>query len=191
MPAILFPPRLPRSLSILFFVCLLATTNPAWSDNAGITTGPVIEGFGPVVNVEPQFNLLPETHYRVVFDVSETPEDPAALNRSIESAARFLNMHARSGIDPANIEVAIVLHGGAGKDVLANEAYRSRFGVDNPNSGLLLALKSAGVQVWLCGQTAGYRGFGADELHPSAGLALSAMTVLTRLQNEGWALIPW
>jgi len=33
------------------------------------------------------------------------------LNRSIESAARFLNMHARSGIPPQNLELAIVLHG--------------------------------------------------------------------------------
>lgn len=180
-----------RSNLVMFFFCLLAATGPAWCDDAAGLTGPVIKDFGPVMAVEPQFNLLPEGHYRVVFDVAQSAEDPAAMNRSIESAARFLNMHARAGIDPANLEVAVVLHGGAGKDALANTAYHSRYGIENPNSSLLLALKSAGVQIWLCGQTAAYRGFGADELHPSAGLALSAMTVLTRLQTEGWALLPW
>jgi hypothetical protein len=46
------------------------------------------------------------------------------------------------------------------------------------------------VTIYLCGQSASFGGFAFDEMHPSITMALSAMTVLTRLQLEGWALLP-
>jgi len=176
---------------VLVFSGLLAASGPAWCDDLPGETGPVIEAYGPVLAVQSQFNLLPDRHYRTVFNVSRSADDPAGLNRSIESAARFLNMHARAGIDPDHLEVALVVHGGAAKDLLADDAYRSRYGIDNPNSALLTALRSAGVQIWLCAQSAAYQGIRAEEMHSAAGMALSAMTVLTRLQSEGWALLDW
>jgi len=153
--------------------------------------GPVIENYGPVYSVpDATFKLDPTIHYRSVMDVSDSPKDIDALNRRIESAARFLNMHARSGIPVANLELAVVLHGQAGKDALSDLAYRKRFGSANPNTAMLAALNDAGVKIYLCGQTAAYREFGADELNPAVSLATSAMTALTRLQAEGWSLLP-
>jgi intracellular sulfur oxidation DsrE/DsrF family protein len=112
------------------------------------------------------------------------------MNRHIESAARYLNMHVRDGVPASNLKVAIVLHGSAGKDALTDKAYAMRFETPNPNSQLLNALSEAGVKIYLCGQTAGFRGYGVEELNPAVTLATSAMTVLARLQVEGWALLP-
>jgi len=47
------------------------------------------------------------------------------------------------------------------------------------------------VVIYLCGQTAAYRGFAAEELSPVVTMALSAMTAHVRLQSEGYTLIPF
>jgi intracellular sulfur oxidation DsrE/DsrF family protein len=183
-------------LGAVIFLCAAFLASPVHAAGAGKDTkpgpetGPVIANMGPYYNIPDSFNLQAGVHYRAVMDVADGPEDTAALNRGIESAARFLNMHAASGIAASDMEFALVLHGGAAKAALSNTAYRQRFQSDNPNDALLSALTDAGVKIYLCGQSASFGGFAADEIHPSITMALSAMTVLTRLQVEGWALLP-
>lgn len=152
-------------------------------------TGPVIRDFGPVYQVDaPDFPTPTGETIRAVFDVAEGAPEAADLNRRIESLARFLNMHARAGVDPASMELALVVHGSAGKDLLGHEGYRRRYGVDNPNLALLNALMDAGVDVILCGQTQAARGLERSELAPGVKVALSAMTALVTLQSRGYRL---
>lgn len=154
-------------------------------------TGPAIPGHGPVApQPEAAFNLVPGETYRVVFDVASGSADEHVLNRRLESVARFVNLHARAGIDPDDLQIEVVTHGGTLFDVLSRAAYRERFGVEHPNADLLEALLEAGVTVYLCGQSASARGVSPDELAPGVKLAQSAMTVLVRRQAEGWALLP-
>jgi intracellular sulfur oxidation DsrE/DsrF family protein len=155
-------------------------------------TGPVVKGYGPVFEVpEDSWNLRDEIKYKVSMDVASTGERSSDLNRSLESAARFLNLHARNGIDPKNLEFAIIVHGAAGKDLLNDAAYEARFDEPNPNTPMLTALGDAGVKIYLCGQTAAYRGLAFEELNPVVTMALSAMTAHVRLQSEGFTLIPF
>jgi len=155
-------------------------------------TGPVIKNFGPVYEVPGEaWNLAKDKAYKVSMDVSATADFSGDLNRRLESAARFLNLHARNGIDTDNIEFAIVVHGSAGKDLLNDAAYEARFNEANPNTAMLSALAKADVKIYLCGQTAAHRGFAAEDLHPAVTMALSAMTAHVRLQSEGYTLIPF
>ena len=154
--------------------------------------GPVIKTFGAVYEVPAgAWNLEKDRRYKVSMDVSATEDFSGELNRHIESAARFLNMQARNGIDPENIEMAIVVHGSASRDLLKDDAYQSRYNGPNPNTAMLAELQAAGVTVYLCGQTAAHRGIGVEELNPAVSLALSAMTAHVRLQSEGFTLIPF
>ncbi len=155
------------------------------------STGPAIPDHGPVA-AQPAdaFNLVPGETYRVLFDVAFGSKDQHAPNRRLESVARFINLHARADIDPADLEIEVVAHGGTTFDVLSREAYRQRFEVKHPNADLLEALQVAGVTVYLCGQSASAHGVDADELAPGVVMAQSAMTVLVRRQAEGWALLP-
>jgi intracellular sulfur oxidation DsrE/DsrF family protein len=158
----------------------------------GPSAGPIIADFGPVYTVpNPGLATPMLQEFKVRFDVNTSPEDPKALNPALETAARFLNMHGKAGMSASRLKVAIVVHGAAGKDVLTHEAYRRRHGVDNPNVALLAALKTAGVRVYLCGQTAGRRGIAATELTSPAEMALSAMTAHLVLQSEGYVLNPF
>jgi len=152
--------------------------------------GPVITDYGAVYDiVEPAFAADPERLFLVVFDIAESPVGPSEINPLINTLARFLNMHARAGVPRENMRVAAVLHGGAAKDALNDAAYRKRYKGDNPNTGLLRQLVDAGVDIYICGQSARGRGFARDELAEPVQEALSAMTVLVTLQGEGYRMI--
>jgi len=175
-------------LKISLAAALLITASSVLAQSFG--KGPVIEDFGPAVEVAGGFNLVAGEPYRVLFDVARGSRDEHALNRGLESAARLLNMHARAGIDPADLQIEIITHGGTTWDVLSDAAYNKRFGRDNPNIALLEALAGAGVVIRQCGQSAAFNGVGAEELAPQVTMAVSAMTVLIRRQAEGWVLLP-
>jgi len=163
----------------------------AFAGPADFKTGPIIENFGPVAAV-PAAQTLPESaHLKVSFDTA-TGSDGDALNKTLESAARFINMHAAAGVAPGNIEVAVVIHGGAAFDLLTNEAHKARKdGADNPNIALIAALTKANTRIILCGQTAAYRDITKTDLLPSVELALSAMTAHAQLQQGGYTLNPF
>jgi len=159
---------------------------------AGPVLGPVVKNFGPVFPLpENAYNLAEDTQYKVSMDVSRTGDFVEDKNRSIESAARFLNMHARTGIDMENIEFALIVHGAATKDLLSDEAYEARYEEPNPNTAMIDELNKAGVKIFLCSQSAAYKKFGYDEFDPAVTIAVSAMTAHVRLQKEGYQLIPF
>jgi intracellular sulfur oxidation DsrE/DsrF family protein len=153
-------------------------------------TGPVIKSYGPVFAVpDGSFNLEPDRHYKIVMDIGSGPEDPSELNRNIETAARFLNMHSRNGIKPENLELSVVLHGSGARAALTQEAHEKHFSVPNGSRQLIEELGSAGVAIYICGQTAGYHGYGSEDLLSEVSVAVSAMTVHVRLQQEGYQAI--
>lgn len=168
----------------------LAMTLPAQAAEPP-TSGPVIESFGPahVVPGDP-FNLLPGTPYRIVMDVGADPGE-GVPNRSIESMARFLNMSARHGIEPANLQIAVVLHGSGAVAALNQSAHQRLHASPNSSAGLIKALADAGIRFYLCSQTAGYYGYQSVDLLPQITMAVSAMTAHVRLQSEGYRLIPF
>jgi intracellular sulfur oxidation DsrE/DsrF family protein len=160
------------------------------ADSMVASNGPLIDRYGPVYDIpKPGFQTPTDITYKAVFDVGPSPEDPSQVNPRIESLARFLNMHARAGVRARDMKLALVLHGPAGKDALSDSAYKSRFGVHNPNRALIEDLAANNVRIILCGQTAAHGKFGSDELAPGVDLALSAMTALVALQSDGYGLI--
>jgi intracellular sulfur oxidation DsrE/DsrF family protein len=180
-----------RSPRLFVSLLLLALTTPALADEApSRSTGPVFEDFGPVFDgVDPDY-MPPVEDYRVVFDVWIGPEAPDERNGRIESLARFMNMHARAGVEAEDMQLAIVLHGSAGKAVLQHDAYRERFGIDNPDLALLEALAARGVRMMICGQSAASRGYAKEDMIAPVDVALSAYSAIYGLQSEGYQLAP-
>lgn len=152
--------------------------------------GKVIPGFGPTYAVEnPDFKTDTTLVFKAVFDVAKAPEDPSKRNPYIETIARFLNMHENAGVPVQNVKVRMAMHGQASYGLLKNEYYKEKFGVDNPNIALLEAIEAAGVEVLLCGQTAGSRNLSPERRIALTKVALSAMTILIQSQEEGYHLI--
>ena len=152
--------------------------------------GPVIKGYGPTYAIENRDVPLAEgAIYKAVFDVAAYSNDTTSVNSRLVSVARYLNMHGRNGVPVENMDLAIVVHGAAVKNLLTHAAYQRRYESDNPNLDLLLKLHEAGVAIYLCGQSMNFGGISKSELAEPVQVALSAMTMLTVLQNDGYALL--
>lgn len=154
-------------------------------------SGNVIKEFGKSYLVEnPDFKTDSTQLFKVVFDIGRTFDDSSKPNPLFEVAAKFLNMHQMAGVPLKNIEVALVIHGSASQDILNDRIYAERLSeATNPNTALLTELANNGVQIILCGQTAAFRKITSAEAHPDTQIALSAMTALVQLQNQGYRLI--
>ncbi len=153
--------------------------------------GPAIIGYGPVFAVKNRAVKLPDNFvYKVIFDIQTSPDAADRLNNRIESIARFINMHAINGVKIENMDIAAVFHGQATKDLLNNKTYQDNFLFNNPNIELIEKLRKVGVKFYICGQSLTFAGFKKENLlHPN-DLALSAMTMLVVLQQQGYQLLP-
>lgn len=155
------------------------------------STGPVIEGYGAAFVVEDRDVALKSDHiYRVVYEVTAYDGAPDRVNFQLDRVARFLNMHGKNGVPTEAMQLAVVVHGAALINLLNDVSYQERFDMNNPNLELIQKLRSAGVEFYVCGQSMGGRGFVKSELASGVQLALSAMTMVHQLQDEGYTLQP-
>ena len=175
---------------LLFMSCILiGFLNPLQAQPAK-TKGPVIENYGAVYGIShTDFKVATTEVLKVVFDVGRSYKNKNKPNPLIETAARFLNLHAQHGYNTENLHVALVIHGEAAYDLLTDKVYQSKFQTPNPNTALIKELDEAGVEFVLCGQTAAYRNITKKEALPQIKWALSAMTALVHLQNINYRLI--
>lgn len=172
-------------------LCLsLLLWTPAAAEENAFTKGPVFEDYGPVADVAADFVIPENMAFKLRFDVSEGA-DQGAVNRRFETAARFINMHARAGITDKKIKLAIVVHGKAVNDATNAVYYAEAVGGENANAPLLAALIEKGVRVIICGQSAAHYGVANADLLPGVEMALSAMTAHAVLEREGYALNPF
>lgn len=150
---------------------------------------PVVKDFGGIYSID-QATVLPDAtqKYDIVIDVF-SGEDPMQLNRALNNVARMINLHAISGVHPDSIHVVLAIHGSATKTVLNNDGYVSRYGIENPNIDLIVALKDAGVKLTVCGQSLIGRKIGLDEVHEHIDLATSMLTTVTNYQQKGYTLL--
>ncbi len=181
---------MPRLRSVFLGLALFALASPASAQLFPRSQGPLIEDFGRTFPTEElDFPTPIGAPLQAVFDVALAPEDAGAVNPRIDTLARFLNMHAAAGVENADMQLAVVLHGSAAKAVLRDEAHQAQFGAPNANAPLLAALQEQGVRIVLCGQSASSRGLRRADFVDGVELALSAMTALVVLQSEGYKLI--
>lgn len=165
-------------------------SSSALADEGAFTTGPVFDDFGPTAAIETDYAIPAGAEFKVSFDTRAQAE-AGDLNRTLVSAARFINMHARAGTPTDNINLAVVIHGGAVKDVTNDDFYGDAVEGENANAPLIEALLEKGVKIVVCGQSAAYYDVGNENLLPGVQMALSAMTAHALLQQEGYTLNPF
>jgi len=168
-----------RSSVILLILAVLPTSVHA--DLSSFTTGPAIDKYGPVTDVDVTFPVPDGALLRHTFDVSSRAED-GEPNRTLVSAARFINMHARTGVEAENIQLVVVVHGAAVHDVS---------GKGSSSADLVATLLDHGVRIVVCGQSATYYNVMTEDLLPGVEMALSAMTAHALLQQQGYTLNPF
>lgn len=150
---------------------------------------PVIKSYGGIYPLE-EATVKPDPKlvYRIVVDVVTGSDDPAEVSAGLNNVARMLNLHAVGGVPPGKMVVVLAIHGGATFATLDNETYLARFGVDNPNIGLVKELKAAGVKLVVCGQSLVGREIPSSALQPEIELATSMLTTVSMYQMKGFAV---
>lgn len=178
--------------SILLFSFLILGQTFMYSQQAERVKGPVIQDYGATYEVpHPDLVTDIDSEFKVIFDVDKSSEDKSEVNRYIEVAARFLNMHVRAGMKPEQLKVAMTIHAGAAQDVLNNEVYKAKYGVVNPNFKLINDLSEAGVDIIICGQSAAKNNMSREDINPNVKIALSATTALIQYQNKGYQFVKY
>lgn len=153
--------------------------------------GPVIGEFGKIATIDTDMAIPENTRFKVVFDASKKAE-AGQINQTINSVARFINMHVEAGVLPENIDIAIVTHGGASGDLTQSEFYQSKNGkIKNLTAAAIQTLLKHRVEIYLCGQSATAHGIAKKDLLPGVKMALSAMTAHALLQQKGYTLNPF
>ena len=111
------------------------------------------------------------------FSGTATPPGRDARRRSPPSA----------GVNPANMQLAVVVHGQAVKD-LVKPAEGAEM---TPQMNMISQMLSHGVRFYVCGQSAAYYQVNNEDLLPGVIMSLSAMTVHAQLQQQGYTLNPF
>lgn len=164
---------------------------PAFAGMDNFHAGTAIPGYGKVASVETDMAIPKKAKFKIRFDVTKAG-DADAVNRSFDTAARFINMHVENGVPLENINLALVVHGPATLDLAKDERYGAAHeGAANPNAPLIAALAEKGVRIILCGQAAVAHDVAGEDLLPGVEVALSAMTAHALLDAEGYTLNPF
>ena len=183
---------MPIKLAAFSVLVALSTTSLSAQEPAGSPRfGPVIESTGPSVLVENPTFKVPDGHvFKAIYVIDKA--DTSAVNMQLITIARFLNLHAKNGVPRERVQAAAVVHGSGWMSLLSDSAYGARFGGKaNPSKRLVQELLANGVQLVLCGQTAGFRGVKREELLGGVQVAMSAMSALNVFQSQGYQYNPW
>lgn len=132
----------------------------------------------------------PAVVHKVLFDMATAGPKSTEVHPMLQTVARYVNTLAKTGVPAANRKVAVVFHQDATDYIMTNEAYKARHsGQDNPNLGMMQALKKAGVDLRVCGQATLGRKIDAKDITPEVQRDLWALTTIIALQQQGYVLI--
>jgi len=169
---------------------LVLAASPAMAQNAAFHAGSYIKDYGPVASVDSDQPIPKKAKLKVRFDVADGA-NAGEVNRSIFSAARFLNMSVENGVAPENVRLAIVIHGSATKDMTNDARYGKDKNAPNANAPLVAALLDKGVEIYVCGQSAAANEVTKADLLPGVKMSLSAMHAHALLDADGYSLNPF
>jgi intracellular sulfur oxidation DsrE/DsrF family protein len=127
--------------------------------------------------------------YKVVFGMTK-PGKPDQVNPALERVARTVNLYAAAGVPLDHLKFVAIAYGPATALVLDDAHYRAKFGTANPNLPVIAQLRKAGVTVAVCGQAVAENHFQDDWVAKDVDVALSALTTITELEQQGYALMP-
>jgi intracellular sulfur oxidation DsrE/DsrF family protein len=178
---------------IVSSLLLLAASGTALPVSAGTPASeqtPRIAGYGAVF-ATPDAAFQPDStrRYKLVFKVSDAASNPSDLNPALNEVARVINLYARAGVPASQVEAVVAVNGGATPALLDEPHYRKLFNTANPNLGLIRALDAAGVKVTLCSQALAWHHYDPSWVATPVIRTPSALTTLTTLQNQGYALL--
>ncbi|MBS0968626.1 sulfur reduction protein DsrE [Chimaeribacter arupi] len=166
-------------------------TQTAKTAPAGFWQTPTIEGYGKI-HYLPESAYLPRTDkvHKIVFQITEQADAPDKVNKELDHLARTVNLYVAAGVPLSQLKFVGAISGAATDAILSNEHYHEVFGIKNPNAALIEQLTRAGVDLAVCSQAVAGHHYPYDAIDPHVTLALSSLTTITSLEEDGYVLMP-
>jgi intracellular sulfur oxidation DsrE/DsrF family protein len=73
---------------------------------------------------------------------------------------------------------------------LNQEKFRNKYGKDNPNLELMQLLSDYGVELYVCAQATAAKDIERADMNPYVKSSLSALSVLSNYQLNGYVFMP-
>jgi intracellular sulfur oxidation DsrE/DsrF family protein len=171
---------------VTILVCLLVS----FQSYAQQKVYPFIKAFGGVSEI-PLATEKPDSkkNYKIIVEVNTENPQPAKVHELMEKIAAIANLHVLGGVQPEKLQIVAVIHGPAAMYIMNDSVYQQKYGSNNPNIPLFHALREAGIQVFVCGQSMMKRNIDPATISPDLGIALSAMTTLSTYQQRGYVML--
>ena len=130
----------------------------------------------------------PGKDYRLLFEFTAGKNDSThkSLSPGLMEIARVINLHVASGIPVSHIHVVVATHGPSLYEIENNEAYKKKYGIDNPNTSLIQQMMQNGVKFIACGQAMQLFMVDKPDLFPGTKVSLTAQTVLSNYSEQGY-----
>ena len=152
---------------------------------------PTIHGYGRIHYLrDSAYQPFPDQTYKIVFGLTRGAKQPGEVNPGLDRVARTVNLYVAAGVPLKQLKFVAVASGDAAALALNDEQYRAKFGVANPNLPLVEELRKAGIDVSVCAQAVAENNFQYGWVDKRVTLALSALTTMTTLEHDGYALMP-
>jgi intracellular sulfur oxidation DsrE/DsrF family protein len=149
-----------------------------------------VPGYAVAVDVPGAHELPdPDMDYKIVWGIGQGADDlKSEVNPALPTLARYVNTLAKWGVPEAKRNIIVMFHQRSDDFdiVMTNDAFKAKYGVDNPNIALISALKHAGVEFRACGQAVAGREIAAKDINPDIQVDLWAMTSFMNLQMKGF-----
>jgi intracellular sulfur oxidation DsrE/DsrF family protein len=129
----------------------------------------------------------PSQVYKIIIEAAATIEKPEDIYMPLEHVSRMYNLHVYSGIPQKNLNVELVIFGPSVAVVLNNDAYKKKFGVDNPNLGIIEEMTKAGIKIHACGQSVMLTAIDPATVNQNIDIVVSRFTTVSDRQMKGYA----
>lgn len=124
--------------------------------------------------------------YKLAIDVTDGVSDSTRILSPLLEVARSYNLNIANGVPKRKLETAVVIHGSAIWGILNNEAYKEKYGVDNPNLEVIKTMKKQGIKFYVCAQVLAFRNLPFEDVSKEIDLTVSAKTALITLDQMGY-----
>ena len=164
-----------------FFYIVLCMLGLAASPQAGAASAAL----------RPMLTVDPTARYKVVYDI-HSAEMAAGVSKGLFYARGLIEAYGKQGVKPDQLDIHLVLHGGAAQFLLIDETYQKAvndpFAV-NTSAKITQDLLGLGVQVEICHSVMKSKGWTPEDVLPGVVMVHDGYTRLIKLQNEGYAYL--
>ncbi len=184
-----------RHLSLAAVLIGISLSSSILADPPAVVwQNPAIKAAGEMLPLpDAAFQPQKDVTYKAVFSITrgnKDPKDVKSINDGLDHVARAINVFVSAGVPLEHLKFVVIITGGAVSIVLDNAHYRKEFGVDNPDIALISQLKAAGVEFAVCGQALAGDKYEHSWVNPDVKIALSYLSTMIILQQQGYTLIP-